>query len=161
MINVVSAGMHLQKLSVARLRMLDDDQSGSAFDPIFAYCITHRARVVLTEHWAKRHPSLFFASVHPGWVETEGIRNADAMRGFYALMRRTLRTPTQGADTIAWLTAPSTEVGGNGRGGIPSGSYMWDRAVRSVDLLLSGTRTSKEEEQALVDYLHEQSRAES
>ena len=37
-------------------------------------------------------PRLRCASVHPGWVETEGIRNAQAMAGFYSLMSRTLRT---------------------------------------------------------------------
>ena len=157
-INVVSAGMHMQKLSVRRLKMLDD-RSGSAFEPIFAYCITHRARVVLTQRWAKQHPFLFFASVHPGWVATDGIRNADAMKGFYAVMKHTLRTPAQGADTIAWLAAPATRVGAGSS--VPSGSYMWDRAVRSVDLLLSGTQTSKEEAEALVEYLQEQSRIES
>jgi dehydrogenase/reductase SDR family protein 12 len=130
-INVVSAGHHLHRLSASRLRDLDEP---AGHDPIFAYCITHRARVLLTQRWAQAHPHLQFASVHPGWVDTDGLRSAKPMSGFYGLMRRTLRTPAQGADTIAWLAAPETRI--------ESGSYMWDRAVRRVDLPFSGTKAS-------------------
>lgn len=148
-INVVSAGMHLHKLSVPRLRALDDP-SGVGFDPIFAYCLTHRARVLLTKRWAAQHPSLFFAAVHPGWVETPGLRSAQAMAPFYKSMRRSLRTPAQGADTIAWLATLDSKPP------VASGCYMWDRAARRVDLFFAGTAASENDVDELVEYLDEQ-----
>ena len=53
-INVVSAGMHLHRLHVPSLRALDrpDGVDGKGYDPIYAYCATHRARVLLTRRWA-------------------------------------------------------------------------------------------------------------
>ena len=143
-INVVSAGMHLHKLRVPDLRALSE--SADAFDPIRAYCITHRARVLLTKRWAAEHPHLWFGSVHPGWVETDGLRGAAAMAGFYALMRRSLRTPEKGADSIAWLLA-------GGASDVPSGSYVWNRAERKVDLPLSGTKASEAEVDELVEFV--------
>ena len=146
-ISVVSAGMHLHSLSVAELRKLDAPANKASFDPVFAYCLTHRARVLLTQRWARDHPNLFIASVHPGWVETEGLRSAKAMAGFYRLMRRTLRTAEKGADTIAWLAsagAPSK---------IQSGSYCWDRQMRRIDLRWSGTAVPESEVDELVAFL--------
>jgi len=144
-VNVVSAGMHLQRLSCDGLRALDTAEAD--YDGVHAYCVTHRARVLLTKRWAARHPRLRFASVHPGWVETEGIRNAQAMAGFYSLMSRTLRTAAAGADTIAWF------VGGPPN--VASGSYCWNRAARSIDLPLSGTASTEADVDELVGFLRE------
>ena len=145
-VNVVSAGMHLQRLSCDGLRALDTAAEAD-YDGVHAYCVTHRARVLLTKRWAARHPRLRFASVHPGWVETEGIRNAQAMAGFYSLMSRTLRTAAAGADTIAWF------VGGPPN--VASGSYCWNRAARSIDLPLSGTASTEADVDELVGFLRE------
>ena len=69
-----------------------------------------------------------------------------AMAGFYALMRRSLRTPEKGADSIAWLLA-------GGASDVPSGSYVWNRAERKVDLPLSGTKASEAEVDELVEFV--------
>ena len=147
-ISVVSAGMHLFPLSVQRLSALNDESEN--YNPVYAYSVTHRARVLLTKRWAEEHaqtrPGLHFASVHPGWVETPGLQNAQAMKGFYGLMHRALRTPMQGADTIAWLADPTNTQ-------VASGSYCWDRKERPIDLLLSGTRASEGDVDELVAWL--------
>ena len=175
-VNVVSAGMSLHRLSVQHLRALSDPSGGDHFDPIYAYCLTHRARVLLTQRWAAEFPALFLASCHPGWVETPGMQNAEAMAGFYWLMRSTLRTPSQGADSIAWLVAPSAEDGSDGDGsagdgsvvgdrpkttpgGISSGSYTWNRAARRVDHLFAGTRASEKSIDELISFCIEQTQA--
>jgi len=146
--------MCLHKLSIDDLRGLDK-ADGSGFDPIFAYCLTHRARVLLTQRWAAQHPQIFFASVHPGWVDTDGLRSAEAMRGFYRLMRPTLRSVEHGADTIAWLsTKPEYDPSSSaGRDCSTSGRYYWDRAPRRVDLSLSGrTQATEADVDALVEF---------
>ena len=48
--------MHLQKLSCDGLRALDTAEDD--YDGVHAYCVTHRARVLLTKRWAARHPRL-------------------------------------------------------------------------------------------------------
>ena len=51
--------------------------------------------------------------MHPGWVDTAGV--ADALPGFGKLMGPLLRSPEQGADTMAWLaTEPTSELGSSG-----------------------------------------------
>ena len=112
-----------------------------------ADCVTHRARVLLTQRWAREQPHLFFASVHPGWVETDGLKNAQAMSSFYALMRPSLRSAAAGADTVAWLCSKQA------RTKISSGAYCWDRARRSIDLPFSGTRAREADVDELVAYL--------
>jgi dehydrogenase/reductase SDR family protein 12 len=67
------------------------------------YAKNKRQQVVLCEKLAEAYPDVFFASMHPGWVDTNAVRSA--MPGFYSWMKRTLRTPEEGADTVVWLCA--------------------------------------------------------
>ena len=146
-INVVSAGMHLHKLSVKSLKALDKTPPAS-YDPIYNYCITHRARVMLTKRWgASASKGIHFCSVHPGWVSTDGLKNAEAMQGFYSLMKGTLRNEDQGADTIAWAAAAENAKH------FENGAYLWNRAQRRIDLLFSGTKTSESEVDELEAWL--------
>ena len=52
----------------------------------------------------------------------DGLANAAPMASWYRLMRRTLRTAAQGADTIAFLANPATELGADG-------GYWWVRTL--------------------------------
>ena len=88
--------------------------------------VTNRLQAGSCQRWAQQHPHIRFASIHPGWVTTDGLKNAEAMAGFCGLMKGTLRTAAQGADTIAWLVAPATKEA--------SGGYFWDRRQRAIDL---------------------------
>jgi hypothetical protein len=64
--------------------------------------------------------------MHPGWVDTPGLR--DSLPGFHRVLRRLLRTPEQGADTIVWLgSAPQAAQ--------ISGAFWFDRARRPTHLL--------------------------
>lgn len=158
-VNVVSAGMYLYTLNVSDLRSLDDGVEGWAepggYDAIRAYSLTHRARVLLTRHWGEEQEArarsgstrqVRFSSVHPGWVETPGLRGADAMRAFYKLTRPVLRSPAEGADTPVFLAA-----GMNGCSA-PNGSFWYDRAPRAIDMPLARTAEPPEQLTRLLEF---------
>uniref|UniRef100_A0A8C2S9V0 Dehydrogenase/reductase 12 n=1 Tax=Capra hircus TaxID=9925 RepID=A0A8C2S9V0_CAPHI len=95
-ITVSSGGMLVQKLNT------DDLQSErTAFDGTMVYAQNKRQQVVLTERWAQAHPAIHFSCMHPGWVDTPGVRLS--MPGFHARMGARLRSEAQGADTVLWL----------------------------------------------------------
>ncbi len=60
-------------------------------------------------------------SEHPGWADTPGLESS--LPRFYALTKRLLRTPQEGADTIVWL-------GTSARPARSSGGFWHDRRER-------------------------------
>jgi dehydrogenase/reductase SDR family member 12 len=128
-INVSSGGMYTQGLHV------DDLQSARGkFRGTVAYARTKRMHVVLSELWAWRleGTGVVVNSMHPGWVDTPGLRGS--LPGFHRVVRRLLRTPEQGADTIVWLgSAP--------QGAAVSGAFWFDRARRPTHLLPWGAES--------------------
>lgn len=123
-INVSSGGMYTQKLRVRQLREIGPED----FDGVTAYARTKRALVVLTELWAEKHrgTSITFASMHPGWADTSGVRGS--LPRFHAVTRPILRTAEEGADTVVWL-AVAPGVAGR------SGLFWFDRQVQPTHLL--------------------------
>ncbi|XP_044300216.1 dehydrogenase/reductase SDR family member 12 isoform X3 [Varanus komodoensis] len=95
-ITVSSGGMLVQKLNASDLQSEE-----VAFDGMMVYAQNKRQQVVLTEQWAKSHPSIHFSSMHPGWADTPAVRTS--MPEFYEKMKNRLRTEAQGADTVVWL----------------------------------------------------------
>ena len=80
-----------------------------------AYARAKRAQMLLTEEWAERttNSTVSFHAMHPGWTDTPGV--ATALPRFRRVVGPFLRSPDQGADTIAWLgsdTAVAHERGG-------------------------------------------------
>jgi dehydrogenase/reductase SDR family protein 12 len=118
---VSSGGMYAQKLS------LDDLQwTRRPFDGVTAYAQTKRMQVILTELLARRWARAGFAvhAMHPGWADTPSVRSS--IPRFWQAMRKRLRTPEQGADTLVWLAvAPS----------LPSGRFWFDRTPQPTHLL--------------------------
>jgi NAD(P)-dependent dehydrogenase (short-subunit alcohol dehydrogenase family) len=122
-INVSSGGMYTQGLDVADLQ-----SAHGRFRGTVAYAHTKRMQVVLSELWASRlaGTGVVVNAMHPGWVDTPGLRHS--LPGFYRGVRRLLRTPDEGADTIVWLgSAPQASQ--------VSGSFWFDRARRPTHLL--------------------------
>jgi NAD(P)-dependent dehydrogenase (short-subunit alcohol dehydrogenase family) len=77
-------------------------------DGVTAYARHKRAQMELTHHWnATYGPGIRFHTMHPGWVDTEGVRIS--LPGFRRLFGPLLRTPQQGADTAIWLAAKRPE----------------------------------------------------
>ena len=124
---VTSGGMYTQGLD------LDDLESRrGAFSGPRAYARAKRAQTALMREWARRlrRDGISSMAMHPGWADTPGL--AEALPGFHRLMRPLLRTPAEGADTIAWLAAMPDPTAANGR-------LFLDRRPRPFDRV-PGTR---------------------
>ena len=97
---VSSGGMYARRLDVDAL-----EHPPEPFDGVRAYADAKRAQVVLTDLWS-RHPAgrgISFHAMHPGWADTPGVQ--ESLPGFQRVMHPLLRSPEQGADTMAWLAA--------------------------------------------------------
>jgi NAD(P)-dependent dehydrogenase (short-subunit alcohol dehydrogenase family) len=115
---VASGGMYLERLDVDALQ-----PSPSDYDGVRAYSRAKRAQVALAEEWTRRlsDTQVTVNAMHPGWADTPGLRSG--LPGFSRALAPLLRTPRQGADTIAWLAA-APEVAGR------SGLFFLDRRAR-------------------------------
>ena len=99
-INMSSGGRY----SAARVPDELNVAEANRHDGVKAYARHKRAQVELTHHWNARYgPGIVFHVMHPGWVDTEGVKTS--LPAFRRLFRRILRTPAQGADTAIWLAA--------------------------------------------------------
>ncbi|MGP8240324.1 MAG: SDR family NAD(P)-dependent oxidoreductase, partial [Solirubrobacteraceae bacterium] len=117
-VNVSSGGMYTQRIHLDDLQMDHEKFDGPA-----AYARTKRAQVILTELWAERlrGTGVVVHAMHPGWADTPGLESS--LPRFYALTKRLLRTPQEGADTIVWLGAASEPARS-------SGGFWHDRRER-------------------------------
>jgi NAD(P)-dependent dehydrogenase (short-subunit alcohol dehydrogenase family) len=118
-ISVASGGMYTEPLDVAAL-----DPEPGAYKGSEAYARCKRAQVVLAEEWTRRllDSGVTVNTMHPGWADTPGIRTA--LPGFSRILGPLLRTPEEGADTIAWLAAAPEAAG-------QSGLFFLDRRPRA------------------------------
>lgn len=93
---VSSGGMYLKKLD------LDSLFKNPHYEKVDTYANVKRAQVTLVEELAllDEWREFFIYSMHPGWVGTEGLK--EALPKFYRLMKNRLRLPSEGADTILW-----------------------------------------------------------
>jgi len=107
------------------------------YDGTRQYALAKRAQVTLNEMWATRtvDRGIGFHAMHPGWADTPGV--ASSIPVFRALTKPILRTPAQGADTIAWLAAADADKLG-------SGGFWCDRERRPIHRLSSTRRTDGE-----------------
>jgi NAD(P)-dependent dehydrogenase (short-subunit alcohol dehydrogenase family) len=120
-ISVVSGGMYGQALP------LDDLQfERGTYNGTLAYARAKRASTVLAREWGRRLRGrpVRVNAMHPGWVDTPGL--AESLPGFHRVMRRFLRTPEQGVDTLVWL-ATDPQAGQHG------GGLFLDRQARPYD----------------------------
>ena len=137
-ISVASGGMYLERLDVDALQ-----PTQATYDGVKAYARAKRAQVALAEEWTRElaGTNVTVNTMHPGWSDTPGLRTA--LPRFSRTLSPLLRTPRQGADTIAWLAA-APEAGGSG------GGFYLDRRARPLHRL---GRTRRPDEQAEVERL--------
>jgi NAD(P)-dependent dehydrogenase (short-subunit alcohol dehydrogenase family) len=133
-IAVTSGGMYTQVLDLDDLESRRGEYSGPR-----AYARAKRAQTALIREWARRYRAtgVAFMAMHPGWADTPGL--AEALPRFYRLMRRLLRTPAEGADTIVWLAALPDPTPVNGR------LYL-DRRSRPFDRIPSTRLSARDRE---------------
>jgi len=136
-INVSSGGMYNVKA-----RENDLNSEGIAYDGTLVYALAKRAQVMLTELWSEKlqDSGIFFYSMHPGWVDTPGVRTA--MPKFYRTYQNQLRSAEEGADTIVWLAASPNAL-------TQSGRFWFDRAPQKTHMRFARTQSSPEEYQTL------------
>ncbi|MGZ4320293.1 MAG: SDR family NAD(P)-dependent oxidoreductase [Gaiellaceae bacterium] len=133
---VASGGMYTVPLDVAAL-----EPTPAEYDGVKAYARCKRAQVALAGEWT-RHLSgtgVTVNAMHPGWADTPGLR--DALPGFSRVLSPILRTPLEGADTIAWLAAAPEAAGTSGR-------FFLDRRARALHRLRRTRRPDEAQEAA-------------
>jgi NAD(P)-dependent dehydrogenase (short-subunit alcohol dehydrogenase family) len=125
---VSSGGMYSQKLDLAKAEALH-----GTYDGVRAYAQHKRAQVLLSESFQRlfeaRGLGVASNAMHPGWVDTSGVEVG--LPRFYRRMKRWLRTPEAGADTIVWLCARPTPPA--------AGRFYLDRKARRTEIV-PGTR---------------------
>jgi dehydrogenase/reductase SDR family protein 12 len=136
---VSSGGMYTQRLDLEKAQAMH-----GTYDGVMAYAQHKRAQVLLSETFQRvfERAGLPVVShaMHPGWVDTPGV--ATGIPRFYQRMRRFLRTPAAGADTVVWLAARQPAPEG--------GRFYLDRIVRRTEVL-PGTRHDDSDRRALWD----------
>ena len=140
-INVSSGGMYGQALPAG-----DWESELDSYSPKKFYARTKREEVVITELLAERVRvrGIVVHSMHPGWVDTEGVRRW--MPVFRKLTVPIIRTPEQGADTVVWLGAAASEPLAD------AGRFWHDRRPRPTHYRLGATEESDADRRALWRY---------
>ncbi len=136
-ITVVSGGMYFQPLPPDDLQF-----ERGPYDGTRAYARAKRAATALMREWSRRYQGhVRFDAMHPGWADTPGL--AESLPSFYEFMKPWLRSPAEGADTIAWL-ATDQDVDR------PFGRLYLDRRARPFDRFRA-TRLSAQQRRRLWD----------
>lgn len=142
-VNMASGGLYNAPQNLTFMEQAADGYNGFA-----AYATHKRAQIVLSDHWSAERPPLRAYTMHPGWVETEGVRQS--LPRFYKVLRSVLRTPAQGADTALWLIAERPE---------PEAGALWfDRKPRSAHAY-KRTRTPLASDADILDKLKQDANA--
>lgn len=140
-INVTSGGAYNVPLSTAMLDVTDPTR----FNGTIVYAFHKRAQIALNHHWRQTHRQhgIEFYVMHPGWVDTEGVRRS--LPKFRQALKRWLRDERSGADTLLWLATARPPQ--------PLQELVWfDRAARPAHVF-SRTRASAEDGAALTRFL--------
>ena len=92
----------------------------------------------------KRVPDIVYVSMHPGWVDTPGLRSS--LPGFYNSMKGKLRTPEQGADTIVYLICLEAAK-------LEPGAFYFDRKPTAKHIKMGFTQYSEKDVEKLAKKL--------
>jgi dehydrogenase/reductase SDR family protein 12 len=136
---VSSGGMYLKRLDLSEL--FDPKK----YDKVSCYANVKRAQVILTDLMARNpeYSSYFVSSMHPGWVDTEAVK--EALPEFYKITKNNLRNIQEGSDTINYLLATEN---------LPSGQFWFDRSIKNPNPpLLLWTKSSEQEKAILIERL--------
>jgi dehydrogenase/reductase SDR family member 12 len=128
--------MHTEPLDVDGL-----DPDPGSYNGTEAYARYKRAQVALAEEWTRHllDTAVTVNTMHPGWADTPGL--GTALPGFSHIVGPLLRTPEEGADTIAWLAAAPEAAA-------QSGLFFLDRRARAKHRLRRTRRPDEAREAA-------------
>ena len=135
---ITSGGMYLKKFTLSKARNVSGKYNG-----ISSYAYTKRGQVILADIWSAKliKEDIIVSSMHPGWVDTPGIRKY--LPGFTNFLNNRLRSKSEGADTIIWLATSENVI-------LETGKLWFDR--KKVKKYLWFTKERLEEKRALWDY---------
>jgi len=111
-----SGGMYLAKFQKDLIR-----NSSSKYDKVAFYANSKRAQLIINDylHQEFSNQGFKFSVMHPGWVDTSGVR--EAIPGFFNFTKNRLRSAYQGGDTAVWLLSNKD---------VASGEFWFDRRVQ-------------------------------
>lgn len=132
---VSSGGMYLKKLDLSDLQF-----EKNSYNKYTGYANAKRAQVILSELFSEKYPQYLFSSMHPGWVDTPGVRSS--MPLFKKLLNKRLRNAEEGADTILWLAMNDD---------YENGKFWFDRK-QAKTTIFNLNESSKEEKELLWKY---------
>ena len=116
---VTSGGAYSERLELPEF----DADDRRPYQGSAVYARTKRAQIALAELQSEQlaERGVTVHAVHPGWADTPGVK--ESLPTFRKVTAPVLRTPDQGADSIAWLAlAP---------GPVEAPGQLWhDRAPR-------------------------------
>lgn len=119
------------------------------YDSTLIYAFAKRNQIeisdIIAEKLYNNKHSILVHSMHPGWADTEGLR--DAMESFYTKNKNSLRTSEQGADTIIFLASSASLDEEDTRGG----KFWFDRKPVKKHFPFGGTKLSEKEKLQLWD----------
>ena len=107
-LSMSSGGAYGARLDLAALEARD----AAGHDGFLAYAQHKRGQIELTRWWNAQADAPRALALHPGWVDTDGVRAA--LPAFRRAMKALLRTPEEGADTALWLAATRPEPDAEG-----------------------------------------------
>ena len=111
-----SGGMYMVKYQNKLIK-----NAQKIYDKVNFYANAKRAQIIINDYLHDKYKDreYKFSVMHPGWVDTSGVR--DAIPGFFNFTKNRLRTPEQGGDTAVWLLSVSDK---------PSGEFWFDREIQ-------------------------------
>ena len=121
-VNMASGGMYNAPQNLAYM-----EQGPEGYNGFAAYATHKRAQLVLSDHWTGRAPGLQAYTMHPGWVDTDGVKRS--LPRFRKVLKSVLRDAPQGADTALWLIGqrPPPEPGALWFDRRPRDAHVYDR----------------------------------
>jgi len=108
------------------------------------YARDKRRQIAVVEHLAKEWTDIGVYSMHPGWVDTHGVKSS--MPDFHSTLNSSLRSLEEGADTIVWLATQD-------KGKLEPGALYLDRQIQSKHLPLGGTSYTEAQVSSLIKKL--------
>jgi len=132
---VSSAGMYLQKIDLSDLLF-----EKSSYNKYTGYANAKRAQVIFSELFSEKYPEYLFSTMHPGWVDTPGVRYSLPL--FTKLLGKRFRSLEEGADTILWLATTHD---------YPNGKFWFDR-VEAKTTIFNFNKSNKKEHELLWNY---------
>jgi dehydrogenase/reductase SDR family protein 12 len=136
-VTVTSGGAYTAPLVVDDLQYEKGTLTGIA-----QYARDKRRQIAMMERFAEKlvDSKIGCYLMHPGWVETAGVRNA--MPEFHKSFSSMFRTVEQGADTVLWLALMDADR-------LQSGGLYLDRNVQHKHMFMAGTEYTEADVDAL------------